>query len=85
MVQFVVDLLNFLIKALGAVLGFIVNILPTSPFQGIINNNDVKEFLSGLAWIIPFNTLLGVFQTWVTCVLAYYLYSIVMRWLKMIE
>jgi len=81
--NFIIDILNFLIKILGTVLNGILSVLPTSPFVAI-NNSSVSEYLGGLAWIIPLPQIITMLETWLACIVVYYTYSIVMRWIKVI-
>jgi len=85
MLDIVVTILNDLIRGLGAILGFLISVLPNSPFQSIIDSSVVSDYLGGLAWVIPFPALLSVFTAWAGCMALYYLYSIVLRWVKAIE
>jgi len=59
--------------------------LPNSPFQGILDSSTVTEFLGGLAWIIPFPSIIAVFGAWGTCIALYYIYSIALRWIKAVK
>lgn len=81
--NFIIDMINFIIKLLGTVLNGILSILPNSPFS-LINNSSVSEYLGGLAWIVPFPQLITILETWLACILVYYTYSIIMRWIKVI-
>lgn len=84
MINFLVSFLNLLIKALGAVLSFIFGILPSSPFQAI-SNSPISEFLGTMNFFIPVSEMLSIGQTWLVCVGGFYLYQIVLRWVKAIE
>lgn len=92
MVEFVFNLLiyvtNTFIVLLSKVLAFIVSVLPNSPFLNIVRyaqQNSMVDYLGYLAWLIPIKQMLIVLFSWLGGMLAYYLYSVIMRWLKMIE
>lgn len=84
MVDFIIKLINLIIKALGTVLGWIFSLLPPSPFQ-IIDNSSVQEYLGNLAWIVPFSQILSILELWLSAVALYYIASIVLRWVKAIK
>lgn len=84
----IVWVINFILSLIGTVLSLIVSVLPNSPFEGIVsfaNSSGISEYLGYLAWLIPIGYIFDVTALWVTCVSLYYLYSLVMRWIKMIE
>lgn len=82
--NFIIDILNFIIKALGSILSLIFSILPPSPFN-VINNSIIAEYLPYINYFIPFNEVVVILQTWLFAVGVYYLYQIVLRWIKAIE
>ena len=84
MASFFIGLLNLIIKALGAVLNAIFFILPPSPFK-LVSNSSVEKYLSNLAWLIPFDSIIAICEIWLVAIGAYYLYQIVLRWIKAIE
>ena len=63
---------------------FLISVLPLSPFQGFIDSIGSFEFLGWLNWFFPVGDCLRVLSAWVTVIGAFFLYSIVMRWLKVI-
>lgn len=84
MVEFIIKLINLIIKGLGTVLSWVFSLLPSSPFQ-IIDNSPVLEYLGNLAWIIPFPQILSILELWVSSIALYYAVSVVLRWLKAIK
>lgn len=82
--NFFIDLINWIIKALGSVLSWIINLLPNSPFT-ILDNSSVTQYLSGLSWFIPFQQIISILEAWLAAIVIYYLYSAIMRWIKVIS
>lgn len=76
--------LQFLINALGAVLSAIVSVLPKSPFQ-FVANSQFSDLLVKINYFIPIYEFISILELWVVAVGVYYLYSVVARWLKMID
>lgn len=65
----------------------VLNLLPTSPFVALEGYRDTQfyEILQMVNWFIPVNTFLSILEAWLPCVLVYYGYQVVLRWVKMIE
>ena len=64
-----------IIKKFGAI---ILSVLPTSPFDKYLDSLGSLDYLGYLNWFIK------ILLTWVTAVGVFYIYSIIMRWVKMI-
>lgn len=73
-----------------AVVSFVVGVVelfPTSPFVILdsMASSEFYEWLQMVNWFIPINTFVGILETWLSCVAVYYVYQIVLRWVKVIE
>lgn len=84
MFAFIVNALNGLIKLLGMVLGAVIAVLPDSPFSAI-NLTGFEKALGYVNWFCPVGLMLKTFTAWLFCIGLYYLYSIVLRWLKAVS
>ena len=62
----------------------ILQLLPLSPFQQFFSRFEELPYLGWLNWLFPVGDCLIVMGVWLGAVGLFYLYSIVMRWLKMI-
>lgn len=62
----------------------ILDLLPLSPFQQFITQFKGLPYLGWLNWFFPVGDCLIVMAAWLGAVGLFYLYSIAMRWLKMI-
>lgn len=62
----------------------ILDLLPLSPFQEFISEFSSLPYLGWLNWFFPVGDCLVVLLAWLGAVGLFYLYSIAMRWLKMI-
>lgn len=62
----------------------VLELLPLSPFQQFITQFKGLQYLGWLNWFFPVGDCLKVMAVWLGSVGLFYLYSIVMRWLKMI-
>ncbi len=64
---------------------WLLGLLPLSPFDSIRNYLDpIQPYLKYLNWFVPIPWILGVLGAWLGVIASFYLYSIIMRWIKMI-
>lgn len=66
----------------------IINFFPESPIQPAISNLSTTAFghvLGVVNYIVPIGTMLSIFSAWLAAVAAYYVYQIIMRWVKVID
>lgn len=62
----------------------LVEVLPRSPFTEAINALSEVPYLGYLNWFFPVRGCLQVLGLWLSAYGLYLLYSIVMRWVKVI-
>jgi hypothetical protein len=77
-------MLDSLMGGLMAALTWVIELLPNSPFQAI-NNSDVSGFLGTLNWFLPMDKIVAELELWLTCVIIYYAYQVILRWVRAIE
>lgn len=77
----ILDWMSNLFSNIGEAL---TKVLPTSPFTQFIDSVQLPEWLGFLNWFFPVSAFLGVMAIWLTAVGLFYLYSVLMRWVKMI-
>lgn len=65
----------------------VLDLLPQSPFLFLedMSNTEVYDWLKMLNWFIPINSFVGILEVWLSGVLLYYIYQIILRWIKVIE
>ena len=68
----------------GVFSGFLENVLPMSPFSKFLNYFASLPFLGYLNWFIPVKPCLMIFVSYLGAVALFYLYSIILRWIKAI-
>lgn len=89
MVEWIFNCLVFLINTViwlfSKVLSLIFSLLPNSPFLDISTTFDlsVSKYLPYLNWLLPIKSILSILFVWLGCMLTYYIYSSVMRWIKL--
>ncbi len=79
------NLIQSIIDGFATVLLTIVTVLPSSPFEGLYNLSMDEQFLGYLSWLLPIAEMLALLQAWGISVGGFYLYMIVLRWIKAIE
>ncbi len=77
-----------ILEKLGALLmsalTWVIQFLPDSPFQSI-SNTDVQSFMGTLNWIFPISEIVAILQLWISAVTIYYVYQIILRWIRAID
>lgn len=66
----------------------VISIFPESPLQPLIQSlegSTVAEVLGYVNWFVPMGTMIGILTGWLACIAAYYVYQIILRWIKVIE
>lgn len=62
-----------------------VNALPLSPFRGVIQQMQGLPALAWLNWFIPVTWILNTMSVWLGAITIYYIYSVMLRWVKVIR
>ncbi len=65
----------------------IIILLPTSPFANIKQYllSGFRDFLGYLNYYIPISTLLSITSLWLTCVITYYTYQLILRTVQAVQ
>lgn len=85
LVAFLVDFVNLLIESIGKIIDVVAMILPDSPFLIINELFEKIPFIAELNWVIPFGTFIYIGTLWGGAIGIYYIVSIALRFLKMIQ
>lgn len=80
-------MLDGLTSALVAFAINVINLLPESPFLVLeeLSSSEFYQWLKFLNWFIPINTFVSIFEAWLVGIGIYYVYQVVLRWIKVIE
>ena len=70
---------------IDALLDFVLALLPMGPFDDFITNLESMPYLGYLNWFIPIGTFIKIGAAWLAAITLFYLYSIILRWIKAIE
>lgn len=77
-------MLDWMLELVQKFASLILSLLPTSPFQPLIESFGELPFLGWLNWLIPIGDIVKIGLAWLVAIGTFYLYSIVMRWIKLI-
>lgn len=75
------DMENLLDKFLQAVL----SLFPLSPFREVINELGTLPYLGYINWFVPIGDFVKIGTVWLAAIAAYYAWSIIARWIKLIS
>jgi len=78
------SLLQNIIDGLGEALEWVIDLLPDSPFN-LIDNSAISDYLGAFNWIVPMDQIIAILQLWVSAILVYYAWVVVLRWIKAID
>lgn len=71
-------------QAFHNIISGLVELLPTSPFADFLDRFESLPWLGTLNWLFPVRECLIVMAAWLGAIALFYLYSVVMRWVKVI-
>lgn len=75
--------INQVIKAFGAIIDFIVDLIPSLSIPSV-DLGALIEYQNSIGWIVPWGTLEACIATYVTSTVFYFTYGIILRWAKVI-
>ena len=75
------DMKNLLDKFLQAVL----SLFPLSPLREVINELGTLPYLGYINWFVPIGDFVKIGTVWLAAIAAYYAWSIIARWIKLIS
>jgi hypothetical protein len=70
---------------LGKFLEWVLALLPTSPFTDVIDQLQALPYLGYLNWFVPIGTFIKIGSAWLGAITLFYMYSIILRWIRAIE
>ncbi|MDA2141822.1 hypothetical protein PDN64_27690 [Bacillus cereus group sp. Bc256] len=84
MADFIVGMINVIIKAVGGVIGWIFELFPDSPFSRPKTPPDAIN-LSWFTWIFDFPTWIVHLTLLCAAVATYYIIRVLARWIKVVR
>lgn len=71
-----------------SILDTLYNVLPHSPFKDVVfalEGDDLQTILGYLNWVCPIGLMLDSFSLFLGAISSYYIYSIILRWIRAID
>lgn len=78
-------MIDFMSSLLDKFLEWVLALLPTSPFTEFINACSDIPYLGWLNWFIPVGQMIAIGEAWLVAIGLFYMYSIVLRWIRAID
>lgn len=71
--------------ALIVIANVLLSFLPDSPFTAFLDKTSSIPELGYLNYFIPVSDMIAISEAWLACIVVFYLYQAVLRFVKMIE
>ena len=78
-------MLDWIVEKLLSFLSYVVAALPRSPFTAFIEDVSHFPFLGYANWFLPIGKMLEAGAAWLAAIALFYLYSMIARWIKLIQ
>lgn len=81
------SILNWCGTQISSLLSWLCVVLPDSPFlalEDLIANSGLSEILPVIQYFLPLDVILDITTAWLSCILIYYGYSVILRFIKAI-
>lgn len=78
------DIFGSIVNFFQSILEAILSLFPHSPFRAMIESFEAPAYLKWFAWFFPIKNCLAILVLWLAAISAFYLYSIVARWVKLL-
>lgn len=79
------DFLNSLGESVSSLWEKIVDYLPGCPIRFIHTIPEVEKYLGMVNWFIPIDSMISLSIVWLSAIVVYYGYQVILRWVKAIE
>ena len=83
--EFFTNAKNWLTDFLNTIQGWVMTMLPDSPFKNFQMPTEIREILGYINWIVPFYMIGNVLLAWTAAITIYYAYQLILRWIKSIQ
>lgn len=63
----------------------VLSVLPHSPFSAFLDSMENLPYLSTINYFIPISSFIAIGEAWLASIAIFYLWSIILRWIRAIE
>lgn len=78
------SIFDWLGNALNDMLGWILFMLPDSPFK-LLSKSPISQYLGYINFFVPVDFILSILGAWISAIAIYYGYKIILAWIKAIN
>lgn len=78
------EIWNWICETLYDLLKSIIDLLPDSPFQMLVNS-PISKYLVYINYFVDFQFIVDTLTLWLVAVAGYYTYSVILRMIKTID
>ena len=78
MIEYMKELLDKFLSAL-------LSLFLVSPFLPVIRELSALPYLGYINWFVPVGTFVKIGSLWISAILAYYAWSVIARWVKLLS
>lgn len=64
---------------------FLCGFLPRSPFRNVIDKMGNIPYIDAISWFVPIDEIILLLMYWTTAIGLFYVYMIVLRWVKALD
>lgn len=78
------SIFGWLQDQLNNILSWVVLLLPPSPFS-LLDMTPLHDYLGYINYFVPLDYITSLLSAWGLAILTYYIYHIILRWVKAIN
>lgn len=78
-------MLAYMKELLDKFLALVLSLFPLSPFSSVIEELSALPYLGYINWFVPIGDFIKIGSLWVAAIGAYYAWSVIARWIKLLS
>ncbi len=78
-------MIEYMKELLDKFLTLLLSLFPVSPFLPVIQELSALPYLGYINWFVPVGTFVKIGSMWTAAILAYYAWSVIARWVKLLS
>ena len=78
-------MIGYMKELLDKFLSALLSLFPVSPFLPVIRELSALPYLGYINWFVPVGTFVKIGSLWISAILAYYAWSVIARWVKLLS
>lgn len=78
-------MLAFMKELLDKFLELLLSLFPLSPFTSVIEELSSLPYLGYINWFLPIGDFIKMGTLWLAAIAAYYAWSVIARWVKILS